>query len=340
MKTREFFFDLPEELIAQYPVAERGASRLLVVDRSRGTLLDSTLRELPSFLSPRSLLVFNDSKVRKARLYGLDTRTGREREFLFLHSEDRMRWEVLTPNAQRLKEGRAFVFPESRVGRVEVPFPHGNRCLRFDTPLEERYFDTHGKVPLPPYIHRPAEPTDEERYQTIYARHPGSVAAPTAGLHFTEEVLKALEAKGIESVFVTLHVGLGTFEPIRTENIEDHRMHREEYEISSSAAEKINRARREGKKIVAIGTTSVRVLESAFLGGEARAGSGSTELFITPGYNFNVVDHLFTNFHTPGSTLLVLVSAFAGSSLIKEAYRHAIQQRYRFFSYGDAMLIL
>lgn len=340
MKTREFFFDLPENLIAQYPIAERGSSRLLVVDRSSGTLLDSTLRELSSFLSPRSLLVFNDSKVRKARLYGLDPRTGREREFLFLHSVDRVRWKVLTPNARRLKEGRTFVFPESTIGRVEVSSPPQALYLHFDSPLEERYFDAHGKVPLPPYIQRPAEPTDEERYQTIYAHQPGSVAAPTAGLHFSEGLLKALQAKGIETLFVTLHVGLGTFEPIRTENIENHRMHREEYEVSHHAAERVNRAKREGKKVVAVGTTSVRVLESACYDGKIHPGRGSTDLFITPGYTFKVVDHLFTNFHTPASTLLVLVSAFASTSLIKEAYQHAIRQRYRFFSYGDAMLIL
>jgi S-adenosylmethionine:tRNA ribosyltransferase-isomerase len=213
-------------------------------------------------------------------------------------------------------------------------------CLQFEEPLEEGYFDAHGKVPLPPYIHRKAESLDEERYQTIYARESGSVAAPTAGLHFTEALLKALDEKGIERVFVTLHVGLGTFEPIRTENIENHRMHREEYEVSQKAAERINRARKEGKRIVAVGTTSVRVLESAYQEGEVKAGSGSTELYIMPGYMFRVVDHLFTNFHTPGSTLLVLVTAFAGAPLIRKAYQHAVQQRYRFFSYGDAMLIL
>ncbi len=340
MKTREFFFDLPEELIALYPAAERGASRLLVVDRSRGAFLDSTMQELPSFLPPSSLLVFNNSKVRKARIYGLDPHTGKEREFLFLRSEDRRRWEVLTPNARRLKEGRTFLFPESKIGRVELSSEPPTLYLRFEEPLEEHYFDTHGKVPLPPYIHRPVERLDEERYQTIYARQAGSVAAPTAGLHFTDAILEAVEAKGIEKVFVTLHVGLGTFEPIRTENIENHRMHTEEYEVSLEAAERINRARKEGKKIVAVGTTSVRVLESAYQGGEVRAGSGFTGLYITPGYSFHVVDHLFTNFHTPGSTLLVLVTAFAGSSLIKEAYQHAIRRRYRFFSYGDAMLIL
>ncbi|MCX7787765.1 MAG: tRNA preQ1(34) S-adenosylmethionine ribosyltransferase-isomerase QueA [Spirochaetes bacterium] len=340
MKTREFFFDLPEELIAQYPVEERGASRLLVVDRSRGDFIDSTLHELPSFLPPDSILVFNNSKVRKARIYGIDLNTGKEREFLFIRSEDKKRWEVLTPNARRLKEGRTFLFPESRVGTVECSASSPTLYLRFEEPLEEGYFDTYGSVPLPPYIHRPAEQFDEERYQTIYAQHAGSVAAPTAGLHFTQPILEALATKGIERVFVTLHVGLGTFEPIRTEHIENHKMHREEYEVSSEAAERINRARKEKKHIVAVGTTSVRVLESAYQEGEVKAGSGFTELYITPGYTFRMVDHLFTNFHTPGSTLLVLVTAFAGSSLIKKAYQHAIQQRYRFFSYGDAMLIL
>jgi len=340
MKTREFFFDLPEELIAQYPLRERGDSRLLVVDRSRGDYIDSTLQELPSFLPPDSVLVFNNSKVRKARIYGIDPHTGKEREFLFVRSEDRKQWEVLTPNARRLKEGRTFLFPEFKMGRVGFSSHPPTLCLRFEEPLEEVYFDTYGKVPLPPYIHRQAEPLDEERYQTIYAQQTGSVAAPTAGLHFTESILKALETKGIERVFVTLHVGLGTFEPIRTENIENHKMHREEYEVSLEAASRINQARKEKREIIAVGTTSVRVLESAYQGGEVRAGSGSTELYITPGYPFRVVDHLFTNFHTPGSTLLVLVTAFAGTSLIKKAYQHAIQKRYRFFSYGDAMLIL
>ena len=284
-------------------------------------------------------MVFNDSKVRKARVYGVDTDTGKEREFLFIRSYDGCTWEVITRNLRKLRRGKRFLFPGSREGRIEKG-TEGIPYVQFQYPLEEIYFDTYGNVPLPPYIRRATEASDEERYQTVYARSPGSVAAPTAGLHFTPELLSFLDTKGIERLFVTLHVGLGTFEPIRTETIEEHRMHREEYEVSPDTAERINRGRREGRKIVAVGTTSVRVLESAWQGNRVQAGRGFTDLFITPGYTFQVVDHLFTNFHTPGSTLMVLVAAFAGKPLIDRAYAFAVKKQYRFFSYGDAMFIL
>ncbi|HOV38231.1 MAG TPA: tRNA preQ1(34) S-adenosylmethionine ribosyltransferase-isomerase QueA [Spirochaetales bacterium] len=339
MKTREFFFNLPPELIAQYPTEERGHSRLLVVRRSDGSLEEGTVGEIASFLPAGSVMVFNDSKVRKARVYGVDTDTGKEREFLFIRSYDGCTWEVITRNLRKLRRGKRFLFPGSREGRIEKG-TEGIPYVQFQYPLEEIYFDTYGNVPLPPYIRRATEASDEERYQTVYARSPGSVAAPTAGLHFTPELLSSLDTKGIERLFVTLHVGLGTFEPIRTETIEEHQMHREEYEVSPDTAERINRGRREGRKIVAVGTTSVRVLESAWQGNRVQAGRGSTDLFITPGYTFQVVDHLFTNFHTPGSTLMVLVAAFAGKPLIDRAYAFAVKKQYRFFSYGDAMLIL
>jgi S-adenosylmethionine:tRNA ribosyltransferase-isomerase len=339
MKTREFFFNLPPELIAQYPTVERGHSRLLVVRRSDSSLEEGTVGEISSFLPAGSVMVFNDSKVRKARVYGVDTDTGKEREFLFIRSYDGCTWEVITRNLRKLRRGKRFLFPDSREGRIEQG-TGGIPYVQFQYPLEEEYFDTYGNVPLPPYIRRATEASDEERYQTVYARSPGSVAAPTAGLHFTPELLSSLDTKGIERLFVTLHVGLGTFEPIRTETIEEHRMHREEYEVSPDTAERINRARREGRKIVAVGTTSVRVLESAWQGNQVQAGRGSTDLFITPGYTFQVVNHLFTNFHTPGSTLMVLVTAFAGKPLIDRAYAFAVKKQYRFFSYGDAMFIL
>ncbi|MFQ3620902.1 MAG: tRNA preQ1(34) S-adenosylmethionine ribosyltransferase-isomerase QueA [Spirochaetales bacterium] len=339
MKTKDFFFDLPEELIAQYPV-ERGTSRLLVVNRKEGRFWESRVQDLPLHLPSGAVIVFNNSKVRKARLFGLDPISQIKREFLFLSSQDGKTWEVLTPKAKRLKPGKTFRFPENRRAVVISGYPSSTCFLSFDQILEESYFQQYGLVPLPPYIHRTPEDLDDYAYQTVYAQSTGSVAAPTAGLHFTEELLTELERREIERLFVTLHVGLGTFEPIRTENIENHQMHREYYEVSKEVAEKIQKAKQEGRKVIAVGTTSVRVLEAAALSGSLQSGAGYTDLYITPGFTFRVVDILFTNFHTPGSTLLVLVSAFAGLELMKEAYTYAIQKKFRFFSYGDAMLIL
>jgi S-adenosylmethionine:tRNA ribosyltransferase-isomerase len=365
VKLSDFYFDLPGDLVAQYPAAERDGSRLMVLDRSTGQREHRGVAELPSLLEPGSLLVFNNSRVRRARISGLALPGGAAVEFLLL---EKLRpaggagpeesggalWRVMVRRARRRRPGSRYVFaggsPDAR--EAEIVGAEGEfRVLRFDRPVGDDWLDRHGHIPLPPYIRRGDGSLDGERYQTVYARETGSAAAPTAGLHFSPGLLRSLEEAGMETAFVTLHVGLGTFLPVRAENIEEHRMHREFYAIGGEAASRIERARAEGRKIVAVGTTSLRSLESAWreASGGAPAGlargEGSTALFIYPGYRFRLVDQLFTNFHTPGSTLLMLVSAFAeaggsgGRELILESYAEAIQRGYRFFSYGDAMLI-
>jgi S-adenosylmethionine:tRNA ribosyltransferase-isomerase len=339
MKTSDFFFELPEELIAQYPPETRGTSRLMVLDRETGNVSHRGVEELPELLEPETLIVFNDSRVRKARLYG-DAVSGTGRvEFLLLERTGPAAWRTLAGRAKRQKTGREYRFPGGLSGRIAAEEQDGFRILEFSSPVDDAYLDRYGHVPLPPYIRREDDGIDAERYQTVYSRATGSAAAPTAGLHFTGALLERLHARGMETVFVTLHVGLGTFLPVRTELLEDHRMHEEEYTISEESAEKINRALAEGRRILAVGTTSVRTLESAWDGGRVKPGAGKTRLFIYPGYRFNVVSEIFTNFHTPGSSLLMLVSAFAGKGFIDRAYREAVEERYRFFSYGDAMLI-
>lgn len=340
-KTRDYFFDLPEDLIAQYPSDKRGTSRLFVLDRNREKHAHKHISDIVDLLEEDTVLVVNDSRVRKARVYAKTDFSGSV-EFLFIQAlEDRSVWEVMTSKAKRQKIGRIYHFPDDVAG--EIIEDRGNtKVIRLERPVEESYFDTHGHIPLPPYIRREDEFSDQERYQTIYAEKYGSVAAPTAGLHFTDEILQKITDKGISIVPVTLHVGLGTFLPIRSELIDDHLMHTEQYEISESSAEIINSQIAAGKPVTAVGTTSVRTLESAFdvQTGYVRAGMRSTDLFITPGYEFKVVDHLITNFHTPESTLLILVSAFAGKQQIFDAYEEAVRERYRFFSYGDAMFII
>jgi S-adenosylmethionine:tRNA ribosyltransferase-isomerase len=361
MKTSGFFFDIPEELIAQYPPAERGKAHLMVLDAAGGPREHRLVEDLPRILSGPGfrgtgggtpLLVFNNSRVRKARLPGISLSTGGTAEFLLLDRVDPLTWRTMTGRAKRRRPGSRYRFPDGREGEI-VPPPEtedGFRYLRFDSPIDDSWLDIHGHIPLPPYINRKDEGVDSERYQTVYADRnaaetlgPGaSSAAPTAGLHFTEKLLAALDAAGIERVFITLHVGPGTFLPVRTEHIEDHVMHEEVYSIDGEAARRISAARAEGRKIVAVGTTSVRTLESAALAGETAgvpAGEGSTSIFIYPGYRFRMVDALFTNFHTPHSTLLMLAAAFAGRELILESYAEAIRNGYRFFSYGDAMLL-
>ncbi|MDR0589744.1 MAG: tRNA preQ1(34) S-adenosylmethionine ribosyltransferase-isomerase QueA [Spirochaetaceae bacterium] len=338
MKTRAFFFDLPPELIAQYPPAERGQSRLLTLDRGTGRCGHHLVGELPELLAPRSLLVFNNSRVRKARLWGRAEKTGARVEFLLLTKVDVLTWKTLVQRSNRRRPGSRYVFAGGVT--AEITGADGEfRFLRFDRSIGDDWLDLHGRIPLPPYIKREDTPGDSERYQTVYAGPPGSAAAPTAGLHFTRELLGRLEAAGMETAYITLHVGLGTFLPVRTENVEDHPMHGEIFSIGEEAADKIERAKAERRRIVAVGTTSVRTLESAWKDGRLERGEGSTSIFIYPGYSFNVVDTLFTNFHTPGSTLLMLASAFAGREKILETYAQAIQAGYRFFSYGDAMLI-
>lgn len=343
MKTREFSFDLPGELIAQYPAERRGESRLLVLDRVTGAYADTTMPDFPDLLDEGSVLVLNDSKVRKARVYA-ESETGATVEFLFLHELADHSWTAMVSKSKRQRVGKRYRFTGNE-GRdwqsTIIGENEEGKIVRFDQPIDESFFDSCGHVPLPPYIDRPDTFADESRYQTVYASRSGSVAAPTAGLHFTEAILKRIAAKGISILPVTLHVGPGTFLPVRTGNLEDHRMHLEHYEIPADTAESINRAKEEGRRIVAVGTTSVRTLESAYdtQNGLLPWGPGSTRLFIMPPYRFKVVNQLLTNFHTPESTLLVLVSAFAGREAILRAYRHAVEEKYRFFSYGDAMFI-
>ncbi len=339
MTIKEYSFDLPSELIAQRPSITRGDDRLLVVNRSTHSYYDDTISSFPSLLEEGSVLVLNNSKVRKARLYG-ESETGGVVEFLFLNENPDHSWNCFVSKSKRQKVGKRYRFDHFEATIVGEG-DDGSKQVRFSSPIDDSFFQRLGHVPLPPYIKRADEVGDESRYQTIYAEAEGSVAAPTAGLHFTEEHIKLIKERGIEIANVTLHVGAGTFLPVRTVHLEDHQMHTEAYEISDANASLIMKAKREGRKIVAVGTTSVRTLESAYDAQHnvLHSGYGNTNLFIRPGFTFNVVDQLLTNFHTPESTLLVLVATFASKGLIDEAYRHAVEERYRFFSYGDAMFI-
>jgi len=352
MKTSDFFFELPEHLIAQYPPEQRGQSRLMTLNRRTGQRTHRMVNDLPEILCEPELrgkdgglplLVFNDSKVRKARLIGTVLHTGAQAEFLLVEKMGDKEWKALVPRAKRRKSGSRYAFFDTEgaeIAQAEIVDEQGEfRILRFDCPIDDAWLDRYGHIPLPPYIRREDAPADADRYQTVYAEATGSSAAPTAGLHFTRALLDRLAAAGIESAFLTLHVGLGTFMPVRSTHIEDHVMHRETFSIDEQTAAKIEQARAAGRKIVAVGTTSVRTLESAWDSGKLRVGEGETSIFIYPGYQFKAVDALFTNFHTPESTLLMLVAAFAGKDLILESYAEAIGEGYRFFSYGDAMLI-
>jgi S-adenosylmethionine:tRNA ribosyltransferase-isomerase len=337
VKTSLFSFDLPEELIAQEPLADRESSRLLVLDRSTGGTSDSFVRELPRWIEPGSLVVLNDSRVRKARLFGQSESGGRV-EALLLRRREPDLWEIMAGRSRRLKRGKRLRFPDGVEGEI-TGGENDIRLIRFSPPIDDAYLGRHGHVPLPPYIRRADTEQDAERYQTVFARTIGSAAAPTAGLHFTAGLLSRLEAAGITIASVTLHVGLGTFLPIRSEAIEDHIMHEESFSISRRTKELVEGAIAGKRPVVAVGTTVVRALESAWRDGSLREGQAVTRIFIYPGYRFQVVSALFTNFHTPGSSLLALVCAFAGRNRILSAYREAVEKRYRFFSYGDAMLI-
>jgi len=352
MKTGDFNFDLPRRLIAQYPVEKRGQSRLMILNRVTGERGHRTVTELANilcakeFLSPGGeapLLVFNDTRVRKARVRAR-SETGAETEFLFLEErKGGLLWKTLVKRARRKKAGNVFTFfdgaGKQTAKAVVKGFEGDYVLLEFEERLDESWFEKYGAVPLPPYIKRKDIPQDSEHYQTVYAKQTGSAACPTAGLHFTNELLDALKERGIDSAFVTLHVGLGTFLPVRAENVEDHVMHEESFFITGENSSVIEDAMSGKRKIVAVGTTSLRALESAFCGGKLKRGRQSTSIFIYPGYRFKAVDALFTNFHTPLSTLLMLVCAFAGRELILESYAEAVREEYRFFSYGDAMLI-
>ncbi|HUE84984.1 MAG TPA: tRNA preQ1(34) S-adenosylmethionine ribosyltransferase-isomerase QueA [Vicinamibacterales bacterium] len=351
MRLADFAFDLPRELIAQEPTAERGQSRLLILNRASGSLSDRRFSDLPGLLRRGDLLVVNDTRVFAARLLGRRLPGGGAAQLLLVRRVEPLSpraeiWEALVHPGQRLKEGsRLELGPAGHPIHAEILDRrfHGRRRVRIWTDAEsvEEAVDHGGHVPLPPYIKRSDAPVDRERYQTVYARERGSIAAPTAGLHFTPRILAMLDEAGIERAGITLHVGYGTFQPIRVERVEDHEMEQEQYEVSDDTAAAINRALTEGRRVVAVGTTTTRALESvATAEGRVEASSGSTNLFIVPGHPFRVVSGLLTNFHLPQSSLLLLVSAFAGRERALAAYRHAVQNRYRFYSYGDAHLIL
>lgn len=336
MKTSDFYYDLPKELIAQSPMENRASSRLLVYDRSKKTIEDRVFSDIIDYLRPGDVLVRNDTRVIPARIFGHREETGGTMEFLLLKRIDGKRWECLAKPGRRAKPGLTFRVSDELSVTVIDTLEDGNKVieLQYDGILEE-ILDRVGEMPLPPYITEKLQ--DQSRYQTVYAHENGSAAAPTAGLHFTPELLERISDKGIDIVDVLLHVGLGTFRPVSVDNVEDHHMHSEYYRCTDEAAERINAARRSGGRIIAVGTTSCRTLESiADDDGIVHAGSGMTDIFITPGYKFKAVDALITNFHLPESTLMMLVSAFASREEVMRVYAHAVEERYRFFSFGDA----
>lgn len=340
MRVSDFYYDLPEELIAQEPLADRKQSRLMVLDRETGNIEHRIFKDIIEYLNPGDCLVLNDTRVIPARLLGEKEGTGGKIEFVLLKNTGGDIWEVILKPGRRAKPGARFVFGDGQL-KAEIidVVEEGNRLVRFEYDgVFEQILDKVGTMPLPPYITKKLE--DRERYQTVYSRHKGSAAAPTAGLHFTQELLEGIRQKGVHMAYVTLHVGLGTFRPVKVDNILEHKMHSEYYNLKAEDCEIINNARKNGGKIIAVGTTSCRVIET--IGndeGILKPQSGWTDIFIYPGYNFKVVDKLITNFHLPESTLLMLVSALAGRDNIMKAYNEAVKERYRFFSFGDAMFI-
>lgn len=340
MTTKDFYYELPQELIAQTPLEDRTASRLMVVNRTSGEIEHKHFYDIVDRLREGDCLVMNNTRVIPARLYGTKEGSGGKIEFLLLKRLELDKWEVILRPGKKAKPGSRFEFGGGLL-RAEVLeiIEDGNRIVRFEYDgVWEELLDKLGEMPLPPYIKEKL--TDRERYQTVYSKIEGSAAAPTAGLHFTKELLEKIKAKGVELAYLTLHVGLGTFRPVSVENVEDHLMHTEYYQISAETAEKINRARKRGGRIIAVGTTSVRTLETvADDDGSLRAASGETSIFIYPGYKFKAVDCLITNFHLPESTLMMLVSAFSTKDIIFNAYKTAVAEKYRFFSFGDAMYI-
>lgn len=339
-KTSDFYYDLPEELIAQTPLKDRDHSRLLVLDKDTGDIEHKHFYNVIDYLNEGDCIVINDTKVLPARLYGIRKDTGAVIELLLLKRIDDKKWETLVKPGKKAKEGIEIVFKENLLtGKIINVHDDGNRIIEFEFHgIFEEILDQLGEMPLPPYIHEKLE--DKNRYQTIYAAHPGSAAAPTAGLHFNDELLKKIEDKGVSIAKLTLHVGLGTFRPVKAEYILEHKMHSEYYELTEEEAKKINKAKHEGKRVISVGTTSTRTLET--IGdndGFVKAQKGWTEIFIYPGYKFKVIDSLITNFHLPESTLIMLVSALAGKENIMNAYKTAVDNKYRFFSFGDAMII-
>ena len=338
MKLTDFSYELPKELIAQHPAEPRDHARLMLYDKETGAVEHKYFYDLLDELHAGDVLVFNDSKVILARLYGHRQQTGGKVEVLLLTPVGEDRWEVLVKPGKKALPGTIIEFPEGLTAEVLDRTDFGGRVVQFHYEgVFDDIIDTIGEMPLPPYIHEKME--DPNEYQTVYAREKGSAAAPTAGLHFTEELLEKIKAKGVELVFVTLHVGLGTFRPVEEENIEDHAMHSEFYSITEEAAATVNKAKAEGRRVIAVGTTSIRTLESAGTTGVLQSGSGWTNIFIYPGFTFHIVDALVTNFHLPESTLLMLISAMSTREKILHAYEIAVQEKYRFFSFGDAMFI-
>ena len=341
LTTEDFDYDLPQELIAQTPLKERDQSRLLVLDSKTGKYQDVYFYNVIDRLNPGDALVMNDSRVMPARLYGVKPETGGHVEVLLLNNTDGDNWETLVKPAKRAKVGTEISFGDGKLtATVTEELEHGGRMIEFHYDgIFMEILDRLGEMPLPPYIKEKLD--DPEMYQTVYSREIGSAAAPTAGLHFTTELLKKIEDKGVKLVYLTLHVGLGTFRPVSEENIEDHKMHSEFYRLTEDAAKTLNEVKANGGRIVATGTTSIRTLETigTKFNGEIRADSGWTDIFIKPGYKWQVVDAFITNFHLPKSTLVMLVASFTGRENILNAYRHAVSEKYRFFSFGDAMFI-
>lgn len=340
MKKSDFNFELPEELIAQDPLEERSASRLLLLDKKTGEVRDSVFWHIADLLQPGDCLVLNNTRVIPARLLGVRADTGAAVEVLLLKRREKDIWETLVKPGKKARGGAMLHFGDGRLqAKVLDIVEEGNRLIQFSYEgIWEEVLESLGEMPLPPYITHKLK--DQSRYQTVYAKWEGSAAAPTAGLHFTKELLEQIALKGVDIACVTLHVGLGTFRPVKEEDILAHHMHSEAYEITQEAADKINRAKETGHRVICVGTTSCRTIESAAdEKGRLQAGSGDTEIFIYPGYGFRVMDALITNFHLPESTLVMLVSALAGREQVLKAYRHAVEEKYRFFSFGDAMFI-
>ncbi len=337
MLVTDFDYDLPQELIAQHPMEPRDHSRLLVVDKKTGEIEHKHFYDLVNYLKPGDVLVFNDTRVIPARLHGTKD-TGAHVEVFLLTRRDATDWEVLVRPGKKLQVGAKINFSDELSCEVIEHTDFGGRVVRFKYDgIFEEILDRLGETPLPPYITAPLE--DKERYQTVYNRERGSAAAPTAGLHFTKELLQKIKEIGCEEVYVTLHVGLGTFRPVSEAKIEDHKMHKEFYTVSQEAADAVNKAKAEGRRIIAVGTTAVRTLEAAGADGQLHAGSSWTNIFIYPGYKFRLVDDLVTNFHLPQSTLLMLVSTLSTREIMLQTYKKAVEEKYRFFSFGDAMFI-
>lgn len=340
MNTSDFYYELPKELIAQTPLEPRDSSRLLLLNRENGEIKHQTFSDIIDFLQPGDLLVANDSRVLPARIYGVKSETGARVEFLLLKQVGTNRWETLCKPGKKAREGAKFIFGDGILEATVIEVKEdGNRVVEFE--CEDNFFtalDKIGQMPLPPYITE--ELKDRERYQTVYSNELGSAAAPTAGLHFTNELMQKIKDKGVNIAYVTLHVGLGTFRPVKVDDVTKHKMHSEHYEIPEDTANIINETKKNGGRVIAVGTTSCRTLESvATFFGEIKPCDGFTDIFIYPGYEFKVLDGLITNFHLPESTLIMLVSAFAGYGNVMNAYKTAVDEKYRFFSFGDAMFI-